>query len=247
MSFDISSFLKNEITKKTEQLKYSTRPDVSTVVQDPSQDETDVKEESPDDDSDSEGASAGDNEELMLQLERLKTRPTRINETIERDANSPTTIDVMMIGVPEKLKYVSLQCNGYIHKLLDEWEICRDKYHGELLIDTKKCLFPLLVQLRKGTLAKDLVVSLATVLYHLQQSNQNTRAIESYMKLSIGNIAWPIGVTSIGIHARSANSKIQGGNGQIANIMLDDRTRLWITSIKRLITFKEWLDKHMNG
>lgn len=59
------------------------------------------------------------------------------------------------------------------------------------------------------------------------------------MKLSIGNVAWPIGVTSVGIHARSAHSKIQGGRNA-ANIMIDERTRLWITSIKRLITFEEW-------
>lgn len=81
----------------------------------------------------------------------------------------------------------------------------------------------------------------------MQQAVQNLTeinlAIQSYMKLSIGNVAWPIGVTQIGIHERSAHSRIQGGS-QRANVMIDEPTRLWITSVKRLISFQEWWIKY---
>ncbi|GAV55831.1 hypothetical protein ZYGR_0AY02240 [Zygosaccharomyces rouxii] len=168
-------------------------------------------------------------------LKRLQTRPERIGRAIEHDSQVTIDIDPMIIGNPERRQELSMQCNLYIHHLLKDWS--KREYQPHLLPETSKCFFPLLVRLRKANLDLDLLTSLATVLYHLQQ-NQFQQATESYMKLSIGNVAWPIGVTSVGIHARSSQSRIQGDHN-VANIMLDDRTRLWITSVKRLITFKE--------
>lgn len=244
MSLDISSFLKNEIAKKRKELESSSKK----AVKDPSPVEETLSEENEHNEYDDNDTSKKDQDiieepSLLTQLDRLKSRPKRVDDIIAADSNISSKIDPTTIGDTSKLKYLSLQCNLYIHEILNNWDEESNDYHGELLIDTKKSLFPLLIQLRRGTLAEDLVISLASVLYHLQQPKENNLAIESYMKLSIGNVAWPIGVTSVGIHARSAHSKIQGENGQIANIMVDDRTRLWITSIKRLITFKDWLDR----
>lgn len=168
-------------------------------------------------------------------LRRLQTRPERIEQAIRRDAQIPIDIDPIAIGNPECRQELSMKCNLYIHYLLEDWS--NRKYLPDLLPETSKCFFPLLVRLRKSNLDLDLLTSLATVLYHLQRK-QFQRATESYMKLSIGNVAWPIGVTSVGIHARSSQSRIQGDHN-VANIMLDDKTRLWMTSVKRLITFGE--------
>ena len=51
--------------------------------------------------------------------------------------------------------------------------------------------------------------------------------------------AWPIGVTMVGIHERSAREKLhEGGKGQ-AHIMSDEITRKFLQSIKRCLTFAQ--------
>lgn len=140
---------------------------------------------------------------------------------------------------------LSMKCNLYIYELLQEWDDAlakrQEEENNDLLQETKMSLFPLLVQLRKNNLPHGQLVSVATILYHLQR-NEWDLALQSYMQLSLGNVAWPIGVTSVGIHARSAHSKITGGDNQsVATVMLDDSTRKWTTSLKRLITVKKSL------
>lgn len=108
-----------------------------------------------------------------------------------------------------------------------------------LLYETKRDLVRLLYKLRSRKLKPDMLVSLATILYYIQ-AKDFARANESYMKLSIGNVAWPIGIKDVGIHSRSALLRITGDDkSTTANIMLNDKTRRWITAIKRLITFAE--------
>jgi pre-mRNA-splicing factor 18 len=55
-------------------------------------------------------------------------------------------------------------------------------------------------------------------------------ANDVYLKLAIGNAAWPIGVTSVGIHERSAREKIShvGNASGKAHIMNDEVTRKWV-------------------
>lgn len=150
----------------------------------------------------------------------------------------------------DKRLLLCMKCNLYIHHILNKWSalfqnqnqggsITADNREVQLglLQQSRRDLLPLLVQLRKNILPEELLISLSTILYHLQLK-QWSLALQSYMKLSIGNVAWPIGVTQIGIHERSAHSKITG-QSKIANIMLDEFTRRWITTIKRLITFAE--------
>jgi hypothetical protein len=53
-------------------------------------------------------------------------------------------------------------------------------------------------------------------------------ANDIYLRLAIGNAPWPIGVTSVGIHERSAREKISHvANGQ-AHIMNDEATRKYL-------------------
>lgn len=107
----------------------------------------------------------------------------------------------------------------------------------ELIIEhTKRDLVSLLYKLRANTLDPDMTTSLATVVYHIQRC-QYRHANESYYKLSVGNVAWPIGVRNVGIHARSNESQLT--NQPTANIMRSDSTRRWITAVKRLISLVE--------
>lgn len=178
MSFDISNFLKKEIAKKTHELRESV--DLEKTQHQVDSSKTLLVEEENNDSSDDElKPSVDSSDELKDQLVRLQTRQLRIKEKIDGDLSFPSDIDPLTIGSAEQSKILALQCNIYIHSLLNSWTTYVDEYHEELLLDTKKSLFPLLVQLRKGTLASDLVVSVATVLYHLQQTDEITLAIES--------------------------------------------------------------------
>lgn len=60
-------------------------------------------------------------------------------------------------------------------------------------------------------------------------------AVDNYIKLAIGNSPWPIGVTMVGIHERSAREKIYANS--VAHIMNDETTRKYLQSVKRLMTF----------
>lgn len=48
--------------------------------------------------------------------------------------------------------------------------------------------------------------------------------------------AWPIGVTMVGIHERSAREKLHE-KGMAAHIMSDEVTRKFLQSIKRCLSF----------
>jgi pre-mRNA-splicing factor 18 len=62
-------------------------------------------------------------------------------------------------------------------------------------------------------------------------------AMDQYIKLTIGNAPWPIGVTMVGIHERSAREKIY--TNSVAHIMNDETTRKYLQSIKRLMTLSQ--------
>ena len=59
-------------------------------------------------------------------------------------------------------------------------------------------------------------------------------AMDQYIKMAIGNAPWPIGVTMVGIHERSAREKIY--TNSVAHVMNDETTRKYLQSIKRLMT-----------
>lgn len=52
--------------------------------------------------------------------------------------------------------------------------------------------------------------------------------------MAIGNAPWPIGVTMVGIHARTGREKIFSRN--VAHVMNDETQRKYIQGLKRLMT-----------
>lgn len=50
--------------------------------------------------------------------------------------------------------------------------------------------------------------------------------------------AWPIGVTMVGIHERSAREKLHTSDQQ-AHILSDEITRKYLQSIKRCLSFAQ--------
>lgn len=153
-----------------------------------------------------------------------------INDQIANETKISYHIDGLKLADDDQL---SLRCNLYIHELIKQWE--SSNYQPNLIIELKKNLFPLLIKLRKKQLTDNILISLSSILYHMQK-NEFREANQCYMDLSVGKSTWPIGIKSIGIHER----RITGLNHRnISNIMKDEETRNWIINIKRLITFKE--------
>lgn len=77
-----------------------------------------------------------------------------------------------------------------------------------------------------------------TEIVNAAQERRYVDANDGYLKLSIGKAAWPIGVTMVGIHERSAREKLHGDAGQ-AHIMADEATRKMLQSMKRCLSFAQ--------
>lgn len=63
------------------------------------------------------------------------------------------------------------------------------------------------------------------------QTREYIKANDAYLRLSIGNAPWPIGVTMVGIHERSGREKIFSNN--VAHVLNDEVSRKYIQSLKR--------------
>ena len=60
------------------------------------------------------------------------------------------------------------------------------------------------------------------------------KANDVYLEMAIGNAPWPIGVTMVGIHARTGREKIFAQN--VAHVLNDETQRKYIQAVKRLMT-----------
>jgi len=69
------------------------------------------------------------------------------------------------------------------------------------------------------------------------QERRYVDANDGYLRLSIGKAAWPIGVTMVGIHERSAREKLHESDK--GHVMGDEITRKFLQSIKRCLTFAQ--------
>jgi len=135
-----------------------------------------------------------------------------------------------------------------LKRLLKEWEAALDerpeqikessqgKVAAATQVQSAQYLKPFFKLLRSRNLPDDMLMRISEIVHHVQK-RQYQKANDSYLRLSIGNAAWPIGVTMVGIHERSAREKIS--TDQIAHVLNDEVSRKYIQSLKRLITFAQ--------
>ncbi|KAJ7532191.1 hypothetical protein O6H91_14G075800 [Diphasiastrum complanatum] len=133
----------------------------------------------------------------------------------------------------------------FFKRLLQEWEqeledrpdAERRTGRGKSMVATfNQCaryLNPLFKMCRKRVLPDDIRQALMIVVDCCIKRDY-LQAMDQYIKLAIGNAPWPIGVTMVGIHERSAREKIY--TNSVAHIMNDETTRKYLQSIKRLMT-----------
>lgn len=109
---------------------------------------------------------------------------------------------------------------------------------GKLLSATYKqtedYLEPLFKALQKKTIMPDILKFLSQICIFLLQK-EYVKANDRYLQMSIGNAPWPIGVTMVGIHARTGREKIFSQS--IAHVLNDETQRKYIQGVKRLMTY----------
>nr|CAG4644689.1 EOG090X03WO [Leptodora kindtii] len=98
---------------------------------------------------------------------------------------------------------------------------------------TRSYLKPLFKKLRNKSIQDDILDSLTIIIQHLLDRNY-VAANDAYLQMAIGNAPWPIGVTMVGIHARTGREKIFSKH--VAHVLNDETQRKYIQGLKRLMT-----------
>jgi len=134
----------------------------------------------------------------------------------------------------------------FFKALLHEWEADVDTRKEELhktalgrqemLVckQTREYLRPFFQTCRDKSIPDDVAESLykmAECLSDLDYKGAN----DAYISIAVGNNAWLIGVSQVGIHERAAREKVY--QGKITHVLNDEEKRRYITSIKRLGTY----------
>lgn len=114
-----------------------------------------------------------------------------------------------------------------------EKQTTKGKLASATFTQTQIYLKPLLRKLKSKTLSEDIAESLTEIVAFLLDRNY-IKANDSYLQMAIGNAPWPIGVTMVGIHARTGREKIFSKN--VAHVLNDETQRKYIQALKRLMT-----------
>ncbi|KAJ5167536.1 uncharacterized protein N7482_006317 [Penicillium canariense] len=141
------------------------------------------------------------------------------------------------------------QLASYFNMVLSEWELAlakrdvtvRESFQGKqaynAMVQSRENLKPLFRRFEKADLEDGLLEPIVEIVHKAQQ-RRYVDANDAYLRVSIGKAAWPIGVTMVGIHERSAREKLHQSDQQ-AHILSDEATRKYLQSIKRCLSFAQ--------
>ncbi|KAE8379564.1 hypothetical protein BDV26DRAFT_280179 [Aspergillus bertholletiae] len=171
--------------------------------------------------------------------------PTTLEPVPEKDMKISTTLPKDSEG----RKYLFRQLASYFNMVLGEWELAlakrdisvkqslqgRQAYNA--MVQSRENMTPLFRKFEKVDV-DDSVLEHVVEIVHKAQLRRYVDANDAYLRLSIGKAAWPIGVTMVGIHERSAREKLHQSDQQ-AHILSDEITRKYLQSIKRCLSFAQ--------
>lgn len=170
--------------------------------------------------------------------------PTTLSLVPEKEMKVPASLPSDTTLHP----YILRQIASYFDMLLSEWRTAlsrrpldvKESFSGRQAnthyTTAVSNLTPLFRKLETNSLAPALLAPMLEIV-HLAQSKRYVDANDAYLRLSIGKAAWPIGVTMVGIHERSAREKLHGA--EKAHIMADETTRKMLQGIKRGLSFAQ--------
>jgi len=142
-------------------------------------------------------------------------------------------------------RWLFRQLASYFTMVLREWEAAMERERRDTLASrqaysamaqSKENMKPLFRKFEKGEL-DDSILEPVVEIVKAAQERRYLDANDGYLRLSIGKAAWPIGVTMVGIHERSAREKLH--SGERGHVMGDEVTRKYLQSIKRCLTFAQ--------
>ncbi|KAK6387100.1 hypothetical protein LTS17_000366 [Exophiala oligosperma] len=175
--------------------------------------------------------------------------PTTLELVPERDMLIPSALPPASDTAAHA--YLYRQLASYFTLLLAEWSSAlssRDpsvkasssgKAAHASYLQVLKDLTPLFRRFERADLDHALLDPICQIV-RSAQARRYVEANDRYLTLSIGKAAWPIGVTMVGIHERSAREKLhEASDGKQAHIMADEATRKFLQSIKRCLTFAQ--------
>jgi pre-mRNA-splicing factor 18 len=172
--------------------------------------------------------------------------PTTLQPIPEADMLIPT--EIPPANTPERT-FLFRQLSSYFTLLLTEWSralsnrdiATKESHQGRAasnnLTQTITNLTPLFRKFESQDLPDSVLTPVCSIVRDAQQ-RRYVAANDGYLRLSIGKAAWPIGVTMVGIHERSAREKLHESDKQ-AHIMSDEVTRKYLQAIKRCLSFAQ--------
>lgn len=193
---------------------------------------------------------------LFGESHRARLRRYRKLTTVVSKGPIPTTLQLLdekdmkvdgsMPTDKEGRKYLFRQLASFFTMVLREWgqalaqEERRDTFESRAamnaMVQSRDNMAPLFRKMEKDDLAVDLLQPVIEIVKAAQE-RRYVDANDGYLRLSIGKAAWPIGVTMVGIHERSAREKLH--NGARGHVMGDEVTRKYLQSIKRCLTYAQ--------
>ncbi|KAK4237916.1 Pre-mRNA-splicing factor 18 [Achaetomium macrosporum] len=143
-------------------------------------------------------------------------------------------------------RFLFRQLASYFNMVLREWDAAlarennADTFAGQAarnaMVSSKETMRPLFRKFEQGDLDESILEAIVEIVKAAQE-RRYVDANDGYLRLSIGKAAWPIGVTMVGIHERSAREKLH--DGERGHIMGSEVTRKYLQSIKRCLTFAQ--------
>ena len=173
---------------------------------------------------------------------KLTIKPSYI--TIEKKDNSKKKV---VDSSQFSNEYKSEELFNWINIVLEDWEqyimenINNKRIKANVvskeLEKYKQCsqnIRPLLTALQERNLNQVILDKLFKVMV-FAENRDLLNANDRYIDLSIGNAAWPMGLTMVGIHQRTGKSSV--APSQVAYILNDEATKKYLQSIRRILSF----------
>lgn len=172
-----------------------------------------------------------DDEKRQLLDSNKKSGTNKKEEDDENDTNDP----------PKRIY-------KYFKSLLKQWEddlvkrsesakrTAQGKIETKTLKQCKDYIRPLFKLCKNRNLEPFLEEQIHKIVLFCEEG-EFVKAHDVYNDVAIGRAAWPIGVTMVGIHARSGRAKIESGN--VAHVMNSELQRKYLTSVKRLMSYNQ--------
>lgn len=216
------------------------------------------EEDIPDDELAARLRKLGEPAVLFGETRRARLKRYRRLTTVTTAGPIPTTLQlvdeadmkVSADAVPQDKagrRYLFRQLASYFTMVLREWEVALARERGRedtfaskaavnAMVSSRANMVPLFRKFESGDLDDDILKPVVEIVQAAQE-RRYVDANDGYLRLSIGKAAWPIGVTMVGIHERSAREKLH--NGERGHVMGDEVTRKYLQSIKRCLTFAQ--------